>query len=280
MDVWRLVAQTALVLAVLGATSSAREVRQTRVQAGEARVWYLEHAGWAVETADHFLIFDYARTPPRASSGPLTLDEGWITPDVLTGRRVVVFVSHAHGDHYAPAVLQWASQVDDLTIVLGWPGPPGPKRLIVTDRELRRLSPSLSVSAVQHDFDGIPESAFLVQVDGLVIYHSGDHATLSDPPRAEFADNIDALARQVERVDLAFMSIFGAGAGRWVNAGDRYTIAKLRPRVVFPMHAGGREREYEAFATEARRLGLAPVFATATRPGQSFSYRNGRLDRQ
>ena len=121
-------------------------------------------------------------------------------------------------------------------------------------------------------------SAFLVRTDGLVVYHPGDHASLSDPPNPTFTANIDALARQVDRVDLAFISIFGGGAYRWVDAGDRSTIEKLRPRVVFPMHGGGREREYAAFADQARRLGLAAPFAAATRPGQLFYYRDGHVD--
>jgi L-ascorbate metabolism protein UlaG (beta-lactamase superfamily) len=80
--------------------------------------------------------------------------------------------------------------------------------------------------------------------------------------------------------DLAFLSIFGAGPQRWINGGDRYTIEHLRPRIVFPMHAGGRERHYEAFAAEARRLNLGPLYAVAMRPGQSFDCVDGRIERR
>lgn len=268
----------AIVLAVVvlaGASGRARQV--PALAAGEARVRYLEHAGWAVETAGRLLVFDYSRRAAR-DAGERSIEHGWLTPADLAGRPVVVFISHAHGDHYDPAVLMWANRVEDLTVVFGWPGPVGPKRVMATDREPRTIASGLTVSAVQHDFDGIPESAFLVRADGLVIYHSGDHASVSDPPNPVFTANIDALARQVERVDLAFLSIFGGGAGRWVNAGDRYTIERLRPRVVFPMHSGGREHEYAAFAREAGRLNLGATFAAAARPGQVFHYRDGRLD--
>jgi len=270
----RLVVAALAALAVAGASGRAG---QAPPSTGEARIRYLGHAGWAVETAGRVLVFDYARRAARGD-GERSIEHGWITPDALAGRSVVVFISHAHGDHYDPAILMWANRVEDLTVVFGWAGPAGPKRVMVTDREPRVIGPGITVSAVQHDFDGIPESAFLVQTDGLVIYHSGDHASVSDPPSPVFTDNIDALARQVPRVDLAFVSIFGGGAGRWVNAGDRYTIERLRPKVVFPMHSGGREREYAAFADEARRLNLGATLAAAERPGQLFHYRDGHLD--
>ncbi len=271
----RLAVSALAVVALAGSSGRARQA--TAPAAGEARVRYLSHAGWLVETAGRVLVFDYARQAARDAGGR-SLEDGWLAPETLAGRPVIVFISHAHGDHYDPAVLMWATRVEDLTFVFGWAGPAGPKRVMAIDREPRVLAPGITVSAVQHDFDGIPESAFLVRTDGLVIYHSGDHATVSDPPNPAFTANIDALARQVARVDLAFISIFGGGTGRWVNGGDRYTIERLRPRVVFPMHGGGREHEYAAFAREARRLDLDATFAAAEHPGQVFHYRDGRLD--
>jgi len=267
----------AAIAAVSVAARSGGDPQEGAPARGEARIRYLEHAGWAVETSGRLLIFDYARRVSR-DADERSLERGWIAPDALAGRPVVVFISHAHGDHYDPGILMWANRVEELTFVFGWQGPAGPKRVMAADHEPRVLAPGITVSAVQHAFDGIPESAFLVQTDGLVIYHSGDHASLSDPPDPQFAANIDRLAQQVERVDVAFMSIFGGGAGRWVNAGDRYTIERLRPKAVFPMHSGGREREYAAFAAEAGPLYPDVDFGVAERPGQQFHYRDGHLD--
>jgi len=42
------------------------------------------------------------------------------------------------------------------------------------DRISQSFGP-LEVKNIFHDFDGIPESAFFIEVDGLAIYYSGDH---------------------------------------------------------------------------------------------------------
>ena len=85
---------------------------------GEAEIRYLGHAGWLVRTAEHSLVFDY--------TGPIdggTLASGTLSPEALAGRRVILFASHAHGDHWKPHVLGLRDQVRDLTVVMGWDEP-------------------------------------------------------------------------------------------------------------------------------------------------------------
>jgi len=36
-----------------------------KLEAGEAIVWYTGHSGWAVQTTDNFLVFDYFQDRPR-----------------------------------------------------------------------------------------------------------------------------------------------------------------------------------------------------------------------
>jgi hypothetical protein len=85
---------------------------------GEARIWYLAHAGWLVRTSEHCLVFDY--TGPAAGG---SLDTGGLSPEVLAGCRTVMFVSHGHPDHFDRRSLELRETVGDLTVVMGSPVP-------------------------------------------------------------------------------------------------------------------------------------------------------------
>jgi hypothetical protein len=52
----------------------------------------------------------------------------------------------------------------------------------------------MQLFTVNHSFDQVPEVAFLVKVDGFVIYQSGDHASTTEVPNPTFTGNIDYLA--------------------------------------------------------------------------------------
>jgi hypothetical protein len=59
--------------------------------------------------------------------------------------------------------------------------------------------------------------------------------------------------------------------------GELYAIEKLRPRVVFPMHDGGREHQYARWAARADVNALDVPVGIAEAPGHCFLYRAGRL---
>ncbi len=239
---------------------------------GEARIWYLGHAGWLVLTSQHILIFDYTGTIEDGN-----LEQGTLSPGLLTGRPVLLFISHAHNDHFGREVLKLRDGVEDLVVVMGWHEPAVRSSVVPTNGEWTEVA-GAQVLALHHEFDGIPEGFFLVRSGGLTIYHSGDHGTWADPPGAEFRDNIDQLAAAAEGLDIAFISAFGRrdDVGP-LNQGDIYGIRTLSPRITFPMHLGGREQGYSAFAEEAARRGLPTTCGVAEFPGASFHYWRGGL---
>ena len=56
------------------------------------QVTYLYHSGFAVELDRHLLVFDYYR-------GEL--------PKVPEGKKLIIFASHKHQDHFQLSVLKW-----------------------------------------------------------------------------------------------------------------------------------------------------------------------------
>jgi len=260
-------------MVVVGSMAMAGEARlDNRLEDGEAHIWYLGHAGWLVRTSEHCLVFDYTGSIKDGA-----LDSGTLSPELLAGQQVVLFISHAHGDHFKRHVLGLRDDVKNLVVVMGWNEPGSGTVVVPTDGEWTEVS-GAKVLALHHDFDGIDEGFFLVRSGGLTIYHSGDHGTWSDPPNEAFRANIDRLAAAVERVDIAFISAFGArGSKRALNQGDVYSIEALEPQVTFPMHRGGWEDMYAAFASEASSRRLPTKVGVAKAPGEFFHYQGGEL---
>ncbi len=248
----------------------ARELRP-----GEAILWHLFHAGWAVKTANHLLVFDYwERDEPP---GPRTLANGHIDPEEISEQQVMVFVSHGHSDHFDPVIYAWREVIPEITYVFGWQATTATEFTYLTAPRADVEIDGVRIRTVNHEFDRIPEVAFLVEVDGITLFHSGDHGSTGDDLNPLFRDNINHLAGLSLEIDLAFLSIFGRRGGGIVNRGDLYTIEQLRPRVTFPMHRGGAEEAYEEWARAIADTGAPTDTEYAERRGQVFLYVDGRL---
>jgi L-ascorbate metabolism protein UlaG (beta-lactamase superfamily) len=252
--------------AARGGQDPSRRDHDRRLEPGQAIVRYLFHSGWSVQTRDHLLIFDYTEPlppPGRPAPTPRSIETAEIADRVVT-----VFVSHAHTDHFNPDILKWRDAVKAIRYVWGWEGVGAPED-IRFGRERRVVEDhGLEILNIHHEGDGIPESAFLVRVDGLTIFHAGDHGSSRGMEDPVFGDNIRYLAGQAPELDLMFTPTFG---------GEIDAIRALKPRVVFPMHDGGRERQYALFAQKVRSLGLEVQVGAAEKRGARFFYSEGTI---
>jgi len=248
-----------------------------QLEKGEAVIWYLGHAGWAVKTKNHFLVFDY--TMPRNMPKTPSLSAGVILASQIKNEDVSVFVSHAHGDHFDRGILEWVNSLNRIKFFFGWQADGG-TRSIDLDQPREELSmDGLDIITIHHEFDGLPEAAFLLKADGLVIFHSGDHGSTGETMNPLFKDNIDYLSSRAKKVDIAFISIFGSQSGAEVNNGDLYTLEKLKPHATFPMHRGAGERFYKIFAQEAADKGVKTRILAAEKEGDYFIYKNGTTNK-
>jgi L-ascorbate 6-phosphate lactonase len=160
----------------------------------------------------------------RLVAPPITADE--LVPDVL-------LVTHGHLDHFDEPTIRTFATAGRTTLVappscverashLGW-----------RQSTLRSLQPGKSVTTggchitatfARHT---LPDAiGFLVTVDGIRLWHSGD---------TEYDEHLRALAAQ--KLDIAFICINGGGGN--MNAHEAALLAwQLKPRAVVPMHYG------------------------------------------
>ena len=235
---------------------------------GEAAVWYLYHAGWAVKTISALLIVYYWELFER-TEGP-SLFNGFVDPNDIKDQNVYVFISHGHGDHFDEKILEWDKVIPNITYIFGWEAPEAQSHhYFVKDRISKSIGP-LEIKNIFHDFDGIPESAFLIDVDGVTIYYSGDHGNSPGALNPVYKDNIDYMSQQSNEFDLIFLSIFGSPS----YEGELYAVEKFKPSVMLPMHYGAREARAEEFVTLAQTKFPKTRFWYPLKQGDSFLYKN------
>jgi ankyrin repeat protein/L-ascorbate metabolism protein UlaG (beta-lactamase superfamily) len=242
---------------------------------GEAQIWYLKHSGWAIRTKSAFLVFDYwdNDSPPDEMS----LANGHIRPEGLKGLPVYVFATHEHGDHFDPQILEWRKAIPNITYIFGFE-PPVTEGVVTLGPRVQRMIGPLNVTTIKSNDAGV---GFAVQVDGLTIFHAGDHAN----GKVEMADNdffpeIDYLARKGIRPDIAFfLNMYGCGSTNpeAFQKGIFHAVNKLKIKAVLPMHGADREWVYGNLAEGAAKEHVKVQVGAASCPGDRFTYRKGAL---
>ncbi len=240
---------------------------------GEAAVWYLNHSSWAIKTANHFLIFDYF-IPQLIPDRPC-LANGRIDPQEIKDFDVTVFSSHGHGDHYDTTIFQWRDAIPNISYVLGHRPTGVPEYQYVAPRTDQMVD-GMRVRTIRATDSGV---GFLVEVDGLVIFHAGDHANGQAGLNASYTDEIDYLASLGLPIDLAFLPISGCSLGtpESVQEGNIYTLRKLSPTVFFPQHAVNGEYRFREIPGVMREQGLNVQLGCPENGGDCFRYRDHRI---
>lgn len=239
---------------------NSNKISDIQLKNGEAAVWYLFHAGWAVKTSSTLMIFDY-------------LPNGFVDPNEIKDQNVYVFISHGHGDHFDRTILEWKKVIPNITYVFGWQAQEAQGHHAFGKDHLSKSIGPLKVKNIFYNFDNIPESAFLIEVDGLTIYFSGDHGSFAGALNPVYKDNINYMSQQSDEFDLVFLSIFGSPT----YDGELYAIDKFKPRVLLPMHYGGRESDAERFVSLARLKFPKTKFWYPLKQGDRFLYKKGEI---
>jgi ankyrin repeat protein/L-ascorbate metabolism protein UlaG (beta-lactamase superfamily) len=245
------------------------------LKAGEAVIWYLKHSGWAIKTKSALLVFDY--WDDDAAPDEKLLANGHVRPEELKGLPVFVFATHDHGDHFDRQILEWKKILPDLTYVFGFE-PAGVEGAVAMAPRTRRTIGPLSVTTIRANDAGV---GFAVAVDGLTIFHAGDHSNNTlETAGNDFFPEIDFLAQKRVRPDIAFfLNMYGCGSTNpdAFKKGIYYAVDKLKIKSVLPMHAAGKEWVYQSLVESVAKDKIKVQVGAAVNQGDRFFYRKGIL---
>ena len=159
------------------------------------RVTYIGHSGFSVELESHILLFDYY--------------EGTM-PEFDPAKKLLVFASHSHPDHFNREILKLADVYPDVEYIF-------PKDIRIAKKEQRESEHFMrkrdeitvgdtKVKSLRSTDEGV---AFLVRCEDRIIYHAGDlnwwHWEEEDDAynrmmRGDYQKEIETLAG--EKIDL------------------------------------------------------------------------------
>ena len=201
-----------------------------------AKIWYLFHSGFAVRTAEHFLIFDYWKNRPKGKG----LEDGVIDPSALIEDDVVAFASHSHGDHFNREILKWGAVIPKFRVVLSDDIPNEPSALMIGQGKRLSLG-DIEVETLISNDEGV---AFVVDVDGICIYHAGDlnwwhWEGEPDDYNEGMADSYKSQIAllQKRRIDIAFVPVDPRLEEQYAW-GINHLMQEADVRNVIPMHFG------------------------------------------
>jgi ankyrin repeat protein len=247
---------------------------------GKADLWYLGHCGWAIRTQNHLMIFDYF--PGSAQPTDISLSNGHINPDEIKDLNVEVFITHNHTDHYNPIIYDWMPIIKNITYIFGFKpeelpadqrqGFVGQTYTYIGPREIINID-GMQISTIKSNDGGV---GFLVETDGLKIFHAGDHAGWENGDSLPYTSEIDYLATLTNKVDMAFINTTGCRFSRDTLALQQsvfYAIDKLSPSVTIPTHGFDREYVYREYAEKIKAKGYKTNVLCADFRGDHFKFK-------
>lgn len=251
-------------LLLAGALTSGTPYPAAASQPVRTTVWYLGHCGFAVQVGRRLLVFDYVsdRGSPAADPRAGGLDDGVIQAGDLDGLDVYVFATHFHSDHFDPAILEWAEGADRAEYFFGWEaGDDARHHYLVGPRATAEVD-GVRVYTINSHHSGVPEVAYLVQVDGVWIYHNGDY-------RQDYVSDFEYLSTLTTHMDLVFTA--GLHDERWQYTHQaHYLLDHFEPDALFPIHHGGAEENGAEFARAMARRGYETFIPVPRRRGDRW----------
>ncbi|UCC79393.1 MAG: MBL fold metallo-hydrolase [Candidatus Zixiibacteriota bacterium] len=246
-----------------------------QISPGEAKIRFLGHCGFAVQTENHLLIFDYVEKRLEGKyEEPETrsLSTGYINSAEIEDRKVSVFVTHSHTDHYDPVIFDWEDIIPDIKYFFGWQATEEPQYNYLIGPKAEWEDEEMRIYTVNSHHSGVPEVAYLVLVDGLAIYHNGDC-------KADYKEDMPYLKSKTDHLDIAFVHPV------WEEKWDYYWITlelinQMQPQAVFPMHVrvGDEEKYFKPFKSVYQpKMKSGEVVLTRNKKGAAYLYKDGEI---
>lgn len=234
-------------------------------EVGTIEVRYLGANGWAVTIGERVLIFDYQEDtdpapPPRSERD---LAHGYVDPDELAGHNVYVFVTHSHFDHYDRVIQRWANQLETITYLFGWEAGTNPEHHYLDEWREHVSVGGMEVYTIYSHHSGVPEVAYLVLVDDLIVFHNGDY-------KADYENDFAYLSTITDRIDIAFV------IGHPVEDHQYFQQALLMDELfdvatIFPMNREGEAYRCHEYAELLAKNGANTTVIVAKTRGDVFT---------
>ena len=225
------------------------------------KVTYIGHSGFSVELESHIFLFDYY--------------EGAM-PEFDPAKKLLVFASHSHPDHFNREILKLEDVYPDVEYIF-------PKDIGIAKKEQRASEHFMrkrdeitvgdtKIKSLRSTDEGV---AFLVTCEGRTIYHAGDlnwwhweeeTEAYNNSMRVDYQKEIDKLKVSI---DVAFVPLDPRQEEQYYWGMD-YFMKHTDTGCVFPMHMWEQYEEYDRLMENPEADSYKERVMKITGPGQTF----------
>lgn len=215
------------------------------------QVTYLQHSGFMVESSTAIYLFDYI-------GGDLKSAEE-------SEKKIYVFVSHAHADHFDKSIFGIADKHKEIVYILSY----DVMKKIKHNRKMKEIAERLEIvnagfdetivvghlkiSTLKSTDEGV---AFIVKEPEGVIYHAGDlnwwhwqeeSKAWNRNMEVNFKREIDKMKDM--HIDIAFVPLDPRQEDAYY-LGMKYFIEHVNADKIYPMHFWGQPEIIEKYKRE------------------------------
>lgn len=223
------------------------------------KVTYLGHSGFLAEVEDMYLLFDYYK-------GEL--------PKMDPDKKMAVFVSHSHYDHYGKDIFRLRDKFQQIRFILSDDIPAQEEEdvIFVRPNEHREIL-GLDITTLRSNDEGV---AFLVKYKNRTIYHAGDlnwwhwegePEEYNTKMRRSYQSEINKL--QKEKIDVAFVPVDPRLGEQYCWGLDCF-MKRTETARVFPMHFWETYDIFDRLLLEKCTEDYQDKIVRIDREGQSF----------
>lgn len=226
------------------------------------RVTYLKHSGFLVELDHSYLLFDYYKG---------------VLPRLDEGKKMIVFVSHGHYDHFNKEIFHLSGCVKDICYVLSSDIDPEeydiPGKIISMGPGKNEEAFGNSIYTLRSNDLGV---AYLVHCENRTIYHAGDlnwwhwegeSERFNKLMRRSYQSEINKLEH--EKIDLAFIPVDPRLGEQYCWGLDCF-MKRTEAKLVFPMHFWENYQIFDRLMLEECTKGYRDRIVKIEQEGQSF----------
>ncbi|MDU1909665.1 MBL fold metallo-hydrolase [Fusobacterium sp.] len=224
-------------------------------------IYYIYHSCFIIENLEYVLIFDYYKTPRKKN--PLINMEDFI---IKMDKKVIVFSSHAHADHFNPEILRWQEKNPQISYVLSSDIKlkTVPNRCYIVSEGNEIKIEGLDIKMYGSTDAGV---SFWIKMGNKVVFHAGDLNWWYWPDdtkeEEEFMKNsfqkvIEDIKKNNEKINIAFFPV-DPRLEENTFLGGKYFVQELHPENIIPMHFGKSYNVIKEFCNELKRTGTKGI---------------------
>ena len=201
-------------------------------------IYYIYHSGFVLELEKSILIFDFYRIPTDKKNE----EESFISKFIKrTDKKVYVFSSHSHSDHFNKEILKWLNLNENIKYILSDDIKIHKHKNFYFTKEGDSFElDNLKISTFGSTDLG---SSFYVNVEDKNIFHSGDlhlwHWEYDTPEEEKkmynaYMSELEKI-KKLARIDIAFVPV-DPRLGVNTLEGVELFYKVLKPKLIVPMH--------------------------------------------